>query len=379
MLSAVLIMSSQVVRAEGEEPTNTDSTTQNDEPKKEKFNAGEVILDHISDSHEWHFFTVGEHPVSLPLPVFLVSSKGMDFFMSNSIPDSAIYFETDSGKYQKAFLKGDKYYLLGEGEKFEGVVSASDIVNGTIDKSKIASVYDLSITKNVLQLLIAFALMMWLFLSVAKKYKTNGDKAPTKVQSAVEVIVIFIRDGVAKPMLGKKYMKYLPYLLSLFFFIWINNLIGLFPAAANVTGNIAVTATLAALTFILMMVGSKRHYWSHMFAPPGVPTAVKFLLVPIELISNILVKPFALMIRLFANMLAGHLIVLSFMSIIFIFAAMNVGAGLGASVFSVAFCIFIYCLELLVAALQAYIFTILTALFIGETTVDHSHHEEKAH
>ena len=379
MLSALLIMSPRIVLAEGEETNSTDSATENAEPEK-KFNAGEVILDHISDSHEWHLFSVGEKEVSIPLPVILFSSKGLDIFMSGSIHEAPERMMMKDGKEIKVqvVMHGGKRYLVEDG-KFTKVISDTDAITGEVDQSKIASVYDLSITKNVMQLLIAFALMMWLFLSVAKKYKTNGDKAPTKVQSAVEVIVIFIRDGVAKPMLGKKYMKYLPYLLSLFFFIWINNLIGLFPAAANVTGNIAVTATLAAMTFILMMVGSKRHYWSHMFAPPGVPTAVKFLLVPIELISNILVKPFALMIRLFANMLAGHLIVLSFMSIIFIFAAMNVGAGLGASVFSVAFCIFIYMLELLVAALQAYIFTILTALFIGETSVDHSHHEEKAH
>jgi F-type H+-transporting ATPase subunit a len=188
--------------------------------------------------------------------------------------------------------------------------------------------------------------------------------------------VIFIRDEVARPMLGKRADKYLPYLLTLFFFIWINNLLGLIPGSANVTGNIAITATLALFTFILMMVGSKSAYWKHMIAPPGVPVGVLPILIPIEFISNIIVKPFALMIRLFANMLAGHLIILSFMAIIFIFSAMNLFAGAGATIFSVAFSIFIYMLELLVAALQAYIFTILTALFIGETGVEHSHAEE---
>jgi len=218
-------------------------------------------------------------------------------------------------------------------------------------------------------------LMMFVFISVARSYKKIGtSKAPKGIQSVVEVIVIFIRDEVAKPMLGARANKMLPYLLTVFFFIWINNLIGLIPGAANVTGNIAVTATLALLTFILMMVGSKKDYWIHMIKQPGVPGWVLPMLVPIEFISNIIVKPFALMIRLFANMLAGHLIILSFMSIIFVFAAMSVAAGLGASLFSVAFSIFIYFLELLVAALQAYIFTILTALFIGETGVTADEH-----
>ena len=374
-VSAIFVFISAPAFAEGDETITADSATENAAPK-EKFNAGKMILDHIGDSHEWHFFTVGKNTISLPLPIILVSSKGIDMFLANRKPDSVIRLR--EGIY--AAKIGSKYYLIDEG-KFSGVVSESDIINRDITKAldKTVGVYDLSITKNVLQMLIALSLMMWIIISAAKKYKTRSGKAPRGLQNAVEVIVLFIRDGVAKPMLGHKYMKYLPYLLSLFFFILINNLLGLFPAAANVTGNISVTATLALLTFILMMFGSKRHYWVHMVTQPGLPFAVKLLLVPIELISNVLVKPFALMIRLFANMLAGHLIVLSFMSIIFIFAAMSVGAGLGASVFSVAFCIFIYCLELLVAGLQAYIFTILTALFISETTADHSHSDEHAH
>jgi len=209
--------------------------------------------------------------------------------------------------------------------------------------------------------------MLLLFISVARNYSKYGTKAPRGLQSAIEVIVLFVRDQIAKPMLGKHYQKYLYFLLTLFFFIWINNVIGLIPGAANVTGNIAVTMTLAAITFLLMMFSSRRSYWLHMVAPPGVPFGVKLILVPIEFISNIIVKPFALMIRLFANMLAGHLLVLSFIALIFIFAGLSVVAGLGASIFSVAFAIFIYFLELLVTALQAYIFTVLSALFIGET------------
>ena len=317
-----------------------------------EFDAGKVIMDHISDSHEWHFFSIKKKDGTywdavIYLPVTLYSpGKGLDVF---------------SYKHLHHSHDGYRGYKLNEEHK--------------IIRADGGSVYDFSFTKNVIQLLISMLIMLWLFISVARNYHKYGVKAPRGVQSAVEVIVMFIRDQIAKPMLGKNANKFLPYLLTLFFFIWINNLLGLIPGAANVTGNIAVTATLAAFTFILMMVSSRRGYWLHMIAPPGVPLPVKFILVPIEFMSNIIIKPFALMIRLFANMLAGHLIVLSFMCIIFIFAALHIVAGLGASVFSVAFTIFIYMLELLVAALQAYIFTILTALFISETMVEHSHEE----
>jgi F-type H+-transporting ATPase subunit a len=320
--------------------------------KEEGFNAGKMIMHHISDSHEWEFFSVKKRDGSLwtagfSLPLFLFTpGEGFQAFS---------YSKIHHGETYKGFtVDADHHLVRADGKKF----------------------YDFSITKNVLQLLIAVSLMLLIFISAAKKYSKAGVKAPRGLQSAVEVLVMFIRDEVAKPMLGERADKFLPYLLTLFFFIWINNLMGLIPGAANVTGNIAVTAVLALLTFILMMVFSKSGFWKHMVKPPGVPPAALIILVPIEFISNLIVKPFALMIRLFANMLAGHLIVLSFMSMIFIFAAMNLAAGIGASVFSIAFSIFIYLLELLVAALQAYIFTILTALFISETGIsDHSAEE----
>lgn len=337
------------VVAEEAVSANHDSTAAIIEKHEEKgkFNAGEMILDHIGDSHEWHFFTYKkadgtEFHGSVCLPVILYTpGEGISMFS---------FKQLHHAPYKSFTLNESHHIARVDGKKF----------------------YDFSLTKNVIQLLLSVTLMMVIFISVARRLKRNGSKAPTGLGSAVEIVVIFIRDEVAKPMLGKRANAFLPYLLTLFFFIWINNLIGLIPGAANVTGNIAVTATLAGLTFILMMVGSKGPFWKHMIAPPGVPGAVLPILIPIEFISNIIVKPFALMIRLFANMLAGHLIVLSFMSIIFIFAAMNIFAGVSATIFSIAFSIFIYLLELLVAALQAYIFTILTALFIGETGVTHS-------
>lgn len=344
-----------VATGESQEPEAVESIHEEAMEAEESFNAAKIILEHISDSHEWHFFsfkksdgTEAEAMVSLPVILFS-PSKGLSIF-SNA-----------------RFQHGHAEY---KGYKSE---------EGTIVAADGSKVYDLSLTRNVIQMMISVALLLLIFISIARNFSKYGTKAPKGIHSAMEVVVLFIRDQVAKPLLGENANKYLPYLLSLFFFIWINNLLGLIPGAANVTGNIAVTMTLAGFTFILMMVGSKRSYWSHMVKPEGVPFAVLPILVPIEIISNLIVKPGALLIRLFANMLAGHLIVLSFLMLIFIFAAMNIFAGLGASVFSVAFAIFIYLLELLVCALQAYIFTILSALFISETIAAGGHDHKESH
>lgn len=319
------------------------------------FNAGEMIMHHITDSHEWHFFTVkkkdgSEWHATVYLPLILYTpGEGWHVFNYHKLHESGSH---------KGFQLDEHHKIARtDGRRF----------------------YDFSLTKNVAQLLLSMILMLTLFVSVARRYRRNGTAAPRGLQNAVEVVVVFIRDQVARPLLGDRADRYLPYLLTLFFFIWINNLLGLLPGAANVTGNISVTATLALLTFVLMMTGSKRDFWLHMIAPSGVPAGVLPILVPIEFLSNVVLKPFALLIRLFANMLAGHLIILSFMSIIFLFAAMSLAAGIGASIFSVAFSVFVYLLELLVAALQAYIFTILSALFISETGASHSHHPGHAH
>lgn len=318
--------------------------------QEEKFKPGSMIMEHIADGHEWHFFTLqntdGSHKhISIQLPVILYNTQhGFSIFSFGRIVHGDTYL----------------YYKLNEEHKIV-----------TTDGS---TFYDFSITKNVIQILISVTLMILIFFSVAKKYSSiNGHTAPKGLQNLMEVLVIFVRDEIARPMLGKKANKFLPYLLTIFFFIWINNMLGLFPGSANVTGNIAVTCTLALLTFIITLFSSKRHYWKHILAPPGVPIPVMIILVPVEILG-MFTKPFALLIRLFANMTAGHLIVLSFLSLIFIFAEMNVWAGVGISAFSVAFSIFIYCLELLVAALQAYIFTILSALFISEAAVEPKHH-----
>ena len=224
-------------------------------------------------------------------------------------------------------------------------------------------------------MLLGIIMFLWIMLSIAKKYKKGigVTSAPKGSQSLIEPVITFIRDEVAKPNLGVKYEKYLPYLLTVFFFILINALFGLIPGSANVAGNIAFTVVLGVIAFIYILVSTNKHYWSHIFNPPGVPLGVKFILVPVEFLS-VFIKPFALIIRLFANMVAGHIIIICLISLIFIVAKLNTGAGWGTSPFSIAFTVFIYMIELLVAFLQAFIFTMLTAVFIGQA-FEGEHHD----
>ena len=227
-------------------------------------------------------------------------------------------------------------------------------------------VYDFSLTRNVVQMIIALGLLVWVMLSIAKKYKQGEgvNSAPKGTQSLLEPVINFIKDEVAKPNLGHKYQKYLPYLLTVLFFILINTLVGLIPGTANVTGNIAFTMVLALISFIVILFSSNKHYWGHI-VNPSVQVGIKPILIIVEILG-IFTKPFALMIRLFANMIAGHIIIICLISLIFIFGAMSKTAGWGFSPLSVAFVIFIYFIEILVAFLQAYIFANLTAVFVGQ-------------
>ncbi|RYY51534.1 MAG: ATP synthase F0 subunit A [Chitinophagaceae bacterium] len=318
--------------------------------KEKKFNASEVIFGHIRDAHDWHLFDVNGHPVSMPLPVIVSHpDRGISTFSSSR-------FEHGHASYEG--------YWLDE--------------KGKIQSNDGAKVLDFSITKNVLSMLISVVLLLTIMISVANKYKKRGTMvAPTGFQNALEPVITFVRDEVAKPNLGYKYMRYMPLLLTIFFFIWINNLLGLLPGGANFTGNIAVTACLAMITFLVMVFSGNSHFWGHLFNPPGVPLGVKFLLVPIEIIS-LFIKPIALMIRLFANILAGHIIILSIISMIFIFGALSDVAGWGFAPVSLAFSIFMFFLELLVAAIQAFIFTNLTAVFVGQAIEEGHAHDHAA-
>ena len=221
----------------------------------------------------------------------------------------------------------------------------------------------------------------WILTAAASKYRKNGTNvAPTGIQNAIEPVVTFIRDEVGRPNLGVKYEKYMPYLLTVFFFILINTLVGLIPGTANVTGNIAFTMVLAAISLLVILFSTNKHFWGHIFWPPGVPIFVKVILIPIEVASTFFIKPGALMIRLFANMIAGHIIIICLISLIFIFGAMSNVAGVGFAPVSIAFTIFIYLIEILVAFIQAFIFTNLTAVFIGQAfETGHGHDEGHAH
>ncbi len=326
---------------------------------EEKFNAGKMILEHVGDSHDWH---IAGH-LSVPLPVIIYSEAGLDIFSSSRFEHGHAAYHSD---------KTNINYKLEENK----VVAINE--DGSVNEELTATFYDLSITKNVATLLFSVILLCWIFISVAKAYTANPGKAPKGLQSFVEPIIIFIRDDVAKASIGeKKYKKFMPYLLTVFFFIWINNLLGLipiFPGGANLTGNVAVTLTLATLTFIVTVISANKNYWHHIFAMPGVPAWVLIILTPIEILGLIL-RPFVLMVRLFANITAGHIIALSFFSLIFIFGEMSTGAGLGFSLFSTAFTVFMMVMELLVAFLQAYVFTLLSAVYFG-TAVEEGHHEE---
>lgn len=327
--------------------------------EKKGFDANKVIFEHVLDAHEYHFLDLpGEdghpHPVTIPLPVILYSSqRGMDVFMSSKL------------EHGHAIYNG--YKLI------EGKIHAVD-EHGNIDES--VSVLDLSLTRNVVQMLLALAILVILMLNVAKKYKKGigTTKAPTGFQNAVEPVITFVRDEVAKPNLGHKYGKYLPYLLTVFFFILINNIFGLIPGSANVTGNIAFTAVLGVISFLIITFSANKNYWGHIFNPP-VPGGVKPILVLVEFLS-IFTKPFALIIRLFANMLAGHIIIICLVSLIFIFGGLNAAIGWGFSPVSIAFAVFIYLIEILVAFIQAFIFTNLTAVFIGQAIEEHHHPED---
>jgi F-type H+-transporting ATPase subunit a len=314
-----------------------------------KLNMKEVIFGHIMDGHEFHFFGA-----SLPLPVVLYSpQKGFSVFMSS--------------KFHHGEHEVDGYNLV------KGKVVATDAS---------VKVYDFSLTRNVVQMILALVILVVIMTSIAKKYKSGQGvtSAPKGMQSLLEPVIAFVRDEVAVPNLGYKSGKYLPYLLTIFFFILINNIFGLIPGSANVTGNIAFTVVLGVISFIVTIASSNKHYWAHIFNPPGVPLGVKFILVPVEFLSMFL-KPFSLIIRLFANMVAGHIIIICLISLIFIFGEkMGAGAGWGASPLSLAFTIFIYFIEVLVAFLQAFIFTTLTAVLVGSAIEgDHSHEDGHAH
>jgi F-type H+-transporting ATPase subunit a len=314
-----------------------------------EFKPTDLILHHIADAHEWHFMDIGHSSVILPLPIILYSSaNGLDVFLSSDFAGSH---------------HGPKEY--------KGYVLNHEKI--TFKDSSKGSLYDFSLTKNVASTLIAVALMLLTFLSVRKLYASNHGKAPSGIQSFMEPIIVYISEVIVIPNLGvKNGKKFAPYLLTLFFFILFNNLMGLLPGGANSSGNIAFTCSLALITFVITNVNGNKSYWGHIFAPPGVPIPLYIIMLPVEIIG-LLTKPFSLTVRLFANITAGHIIILSLFSFIFIFKSEFVGVG------SSLFVIFMTFLEILVAFVQPFIFTMLSALYIGAAVEEHAHHDEAHH
>ena len=325
--------------------------------KGEGFNAGQFIIDHIVDSHEWHIATFGHTHITIPLPVILIDEGKLVAFSSSNF------------KHGHASYKGFKVETAGNNKG-----KIVKVIPGTMETDKSAGKpIDLSITKTVVGIFVSFLFVLIVFFSVSLSYKRNAGHAPKGLQSLLEPLILFIRDDIAKPSIGKRYGSFMPFLLTVFFFIFFANLIGLiplFPAGANVTGNIGVTLVLALFTFFVVTVNGNKNYWLHIFNAPGIPWWLKFPLplIPVIEFTGMLIKPFVLMVRLFANITAGHIIIMGFMALIFIFGQINAGIAYGVSFVSVLFSLFISVLELLVAFIQAYVFTMLSALYIGMAT-----------
>jgi len=324
---------------------------------KEPFNAAGHAVHHAMDAHEFHF-TDG---FVIPLPVILWTDNGLVTFMSSA------FHHTDDGSHVHTadgmnFVKvHETIYQLDAG------ATEAHMHNGHLENgSKVWM--DFSLTKNVTTIFLIAILLVFIFFKSAKKYKTNKEKAPSGISAWVEPVILFVREIAQDNIEGDKHKKFVPFLLTVFFFILFGNLLGLLPFLANpnVTGSISITLLLALFTFIVQLANSKKAFWMHIIAPPGVPWPLYVIIVPVE-IAGIFIKPASLMIRLFANITAGHIIVVSLISIIFVNESLA-WAGL-----SVPFTLFISILEILVAFLQAYIFTMLSALYFG-MAVEEAHH-----
>ncbi|WP_116125167.1 F0F1 ATP synthase subunit A [Lewinella sp. IMCC34183] len=374
----------------------------------DEYDPAGVILHHIADANEFH--VVGDF--TFPLPVILYApDHGFTFGLSsmfhhgqtavdgyvmnhgriNRLTDAPAdlmegHHVVECIAHSSTEIDGktrDVYSALIDGERY--TLDAPSVGDGGLLGGGITSFYDLSITKNVFTMLLAAVLLILLWWRVARGYKKNAGKAPSGIQSLMEPFFVFLRDEITIPMIGEKhYERFQPFIMTIFFFVLFANLLGLvpiFPGSANVTGNLAVTMALAVIAAIVAYVHGNRHYWEHTLWMPGVPALIKvFILTPVEILG-LVIKPFSLMVRLFANITAGHIIILSLISLIFIFGNNGesvIGAGAGAVV-AVAFTLFMNCIELLVAFVQAFIFAILSASYIGAAVEDAHHHDEAGH
>ena len=351
-----LALAAASVTAYAAEPAADGTVT---EAADEEVDVQEIIFGHIGDSYEWHITDIGDRRISIPLPVIVRSSTGWHCFLSSKLEDGAEY----EGLY------------ISSSEANEGKIVEKNAAGEEVRP------FDISITKNVLALMINSLILVVLILCCSRWYRKHDalSEAPRGVAALFEPVIAMINDDVIKDAIGPGYAKYSTYLLTVFFFILINNLMGIipfFPGGANVTGNITITFVLAVGTFILTNFTTNRHYWKDIFWP-DVPLWLKPILIIIE-IFGVFTKPFALMVRLFANIMAGHSLILCIVAMIFITAKLGAAIGGTMTVVSVVFGIFMDCLELLVAFIQAYVFTMLSAVFIGLARV-HPEAEKGAH
>lgn len=340
-----------------EEIAHSEAENHEEHGDDSKFNPGEMIMHHVADAHSIHI--IGN--ISVPLPVILYTEQGVEVFSSSNLyKDHQESFYTSASTGNTYRLEHEKVYFAdAEGNALHDV----------------APPMDLSITKSVFGMLFIMVLMTFFFVGIARKYK-GAAVAPKGAQNMIEQFILFIRNEVAIPSIGaKKADKFMPFLLTVFFFIWMCNMLGLIPflGGFNITGTLAITMVLAAFVFIITTINGNAHYWGHIFWPPGVPTAIKVILVPIE-VAGIFIKPLVLMVRLTANITAGHIIILAFVSLVLLFGQQSAVAGYGVGVGAVIFMILMFFIELLVAFLQAYVFTLLAALYFGDATQEAAHH-----
>lgn len=352
--------------------------------EKEEIDSGSIIIGHVTDSHTWHICDYkskdgSEHTVAVNLPIILIDEGHLEVFSSKRFHHGHEVYEG----------KKHSYALIGGGLEKEEIVCVEGPVERCVEAEnvfvdgegrtfvlledeagKTLKPVDISITKTAAAIIIAVTLLLVIILASAKKYKVRGTAAPHGMQSLIEILVLHVRDDIVAPILGHNTNRFLPYLLTLFFFIFFCNILGLipiFPAGANITGNIAVTAILALITFIITNFNGNKHYWKDIFNTPGVPAWLKiFPLMPVVELVGVFTKPIVLMIRLFANMTAGHIVILGFVVIIFILSnSLGMAVGGAVSAVSVFFAVFISLLECLVAYIQAFVFTMLSALYIS--------------
>ena len=317
----------------------------------------EFIMHHIADDYQWHIITLGHTHVTIPLPIIIYEyGHGLKCFMSSDFYDE---------HHQPVAHKG--YMILhGKLVKTDSGAHGNSHSKGSGHHQETSGFLNLSITKNVASLFISVVLLLVIFLTIAGKYK-RGIAVPKGIQSFFEPIIVFVRDDIAKVNIGvDKYERFMPYLLTLFFFILFNNLLGLTPGAANLTGNIAVTLCLALFTFIITQVNGRKAYWTHILWTPGVPLPLRPIILIVEIIG-IFTKPVSLTLRLFASITAGHIVVLSIIGLGFILNSLVVG------VVGTLFSVIITMIEILVALIQAYVFTLFSSMYIGQA-VDDGHH-----